>query len=222
VGLATTTITSMPIGDVIASLEALRPKVLTCQLCLLRAEATQVLFGEGVPTARIVFCGEAPGADEDAQGQPFVGKSGQLLTRMMTAMGFDRTRNAYILNVVKCRPPNNRPPTPDEIATCFPHTIAQVGLLAPAILVTLGSPATHAFLPNSGPIGKTHGHWQTWDDIAVMPTYHPSAMLRKPAWAHEAWADMIQVVERYRELVDPLHLAPNVPLPHPSVRAAKG
>jgi len=203
-----------------ATLADLRTYVTACHQCPLRAGAHQVVFGAGVSASRIVFCGEAPGAEEDAQGEPFVGKSGQLLTRMMHSMGFDRDRNAYILNVVKCRPPNNRKPTPDEIATCFPHAIAELGLLQPALIVTLGATATQAFFPNCAPIGQLHGHWQTWHDIPVMPTYHPSAMLRKPAWAHDAWEDMVQVVHRYRELVDPLHMAPKVPLPMPRTRSA--
>jgi DNA polymerase len=193
-------------------LPTLRSFVTACHLCSLRDQATHVVFGEGAPTARIVFCGEAPGADEDLQGRPFVGASGQLLTRMMTAMGFDRSHNAYILNVIKCRPPENRTPTPDETATCVPHTIAQLGILRPAILVTLGGTATQAFFPQSDRISRLRGQWLTWHDIAVMPTYHPAAMLRNAAWKRDAWEDMKQVIDYYRTHVDPTHVAPGYPI----------
>jgi len=199
-----------------SDLPSLRTHVTDCHLCSLRSEATQVVFGEGISTSRIVFCGEAAGADEDAQGVPFIGRSGQVLTRMMHSMGFDRTRNAYILNVVKCRPPGNRKPTPAEMATCFPHAIAQLGLISPAIIVALGATATQAFFPTCGPIGQLHGQWQTWQGIPVMPTYHPAAMLRKPAWPLDAWEDMKHVITRYRQLVDLHHTAPKYPLPKAS------
>jgi len=195
------------------TLLTLRPFVTDCHLCALRSHATQVVFGEGVSTAQIVFCGEAPGADEDVQGRPFVGASGQLLTRMMTAMGFDRAQNAYVLNVVKCRPPDNRTPTSEEITTCLPHTLAQLSLLHPTILVTLGATATQAFFPHADRISRLRGQWQTWQDIAVMPTYHPAAMLRNPQWKRDAWDDMKAVIDRYRAEVDPTHNAPGHPLP---------
>ena len=196
-----------------AHLTTLQPFVTACRLCALRTQAAHVVFGTGVPTSRIVFCGEAPGADEDAQGQPFVGKSGQLLDQLLKAMGFHRATNTYLLNVVKCRPPNNRRPTPDEVQTCFPHAIAQLGLIHPAIIVTLGATATQAFFPDSPPISQARGHWQTWQRIAIMPTYHPAAMLRNPTWKREAWEDMKRVIDRYRTDVDARHDAPGYPLP---------
>jgi uracil-DNA glycosylase family 4 len=207
----------MPVFTQLSALYAFQR---SCTLCDLRAGASQVVAGDGVPTARIVFCGEAPGAEEDAQGIPFVGASGQLLSRIMAAMGLDRTQNAYIINLVKCRPPNNRPPTADEVATCLPHAIAELGLLPVAMLVTLGATATHAFLPNAPPIGQIHGQWQTWQGIPLMPTYHPAAMLRKKAWAAEAWQDMVAVITRYRLLVDPNHYAPKIPHPPDAPSAA--
>jgi len=195
------------------NLSTLEATITECHRCALRAQATQVVVGEGPATARIVFCGEAPGAEEDAQGRPFVGTSGQLLTRMLTAMGFDRTRNAYILNILKCRPPHNRKPTPDEVATCFPHTLAQLNAIHPVLLVTLGATATQAFFPDADRITQLHGQWRTWQHIAVMPTYHPAAMLRNPQWKREAWDDMKAVIDRYRTEVDPTHIAPGYPPP---------
>lgn len=194
-----------------STLDALRPAVLGCRRCRLRDGARGVVFGEGSPTARIVFCGEGPGAEEDRQLRPFVGPAGQLLDRMMAAMGFDRTRNAYILNVVKCRPPGNRQPTADERAECLPHLHAQLAILRPAVMVLLGSTAVQALVADTARISRVRGHWQRIGDIWAMPTYHPAALLRNPGWKRDAWDDLKKVIDKYREIVDPDHLAPAYP-----------
>ncbi len=190
----------------------LRRFVTVCRSCELRLGASQVVFGEGVETSRIVFCGEGPGADEDQQGRPFVGRAGTLLDQMMEAMGFSRSTNAYILNVVKCRPPHNRAPTWDERETCRPHLEAQLGLIRPTILVLLGASAIKTFLGESLTVSQVHGQWHELASGAwAMPTYHPSALLRNPTWKPEAWQDLKKVIDKYRWLVDPHHEAPAYP-----------
>ncbi len=184
-----------------------------CQACGLRQQAERVVFGEGVARSRIVFCGEGPGADEDRLGRPFVGRAGQLLDQMMEAMGFSRAVNAYILNVVKCRPPNNRTPTMEERDTCRPHLEAQLGLIRPVIIVLLGSSAIKTFLGEDARVSRCRGRWQCLPSgIWAMPTYHPAALLRNPGWKVEAWDDLKKVIDQYRALVDPSHVAPAHPL----------
>ncbi len=193
-------------------LEHLRQFVSGCRLCVLREQAGTVVFGEGVANSRIVFCGEGPGADEDRLGRPFVGRAGKLLDQMLEAMGFDRRQNAYILNVVKCRPPDNRTPTVDERMTCYPHLQAQLALIRPQILVLLGASAVKTFVGEQAQVGKLRGVWQLLDGgVWAMPTYHPAALLRNPAWKAAAWEDLKQVIDKYRELVDPEHDAPAHP-----------
>lgn len=194
------------------NLSDLEQFVASCQLCGLRQQATQVVFGEGAPASAIVFCGEGPGADEDRLGRPFVGKAGQLLDQMLEATGFSRSKNAYILNVVKCRPPLNRTPSEDERATCRPHLEAQLALIQPKIIVFLGSSAAKTFLGEEARITRLRGTWQRLPSgIWAMATYHPAALLRNPVWKVDAWKDLKKVIDKYRELVDPDHLAPAYP-----------
>lgn len=185
--------------------------VSSCRNCDLRREATQVVFGEGVPSSSIVFCGEGPGADEDRLGRPFVGRAGQLLDQMMAAMGFSRTENAYILNVVKCRPPLNRTPTLAEREVCRPHLLAQLGLIQPKIIVLLGGSAIKTFLGEEARVSKVRGIWhRPFPNVWAMPTFHPAALLRNPQWKVGAWQDLMQVIIKYREIVDAGHVAPGL------------
>jgi uracil-DNA glycosylase family 4 len=194
-------------------LDSLRPEVLGCRACGLRDGATQVVFGEGHPEARIVFVGEGPGADEDKQGRPFVGRAGQLLDRMIAAMGMSRFQDVYILNVVKCRPPGNRTPTPEEWDACHPHLERQLEILDPVIVVLLGSTALKALLGPTLRITQMRGQWIERQGRWWMPTYHPAALLRNPSLKRETWDDLKRVVDKYRELVNPGHDSPYYPIP---------
>ena len=162
-----------------ADLASLAAEASTCMRCPLAATRTQVVFGDGDPDADVVFCGEAPGAEEDLQGVPFVGRSGKLLDRLVAEeMGLERRRDCYTLNTVKCRPPGNRDPKPDEIAACAVWFDAQLELLAPKVIVPLGNFASRQLLGTSDGITKLRGHVYPWRDISLVPTYHPAAVLR--------------------------------------------
>lgn len=200
----------MPRFETLAALEAF---VARCEACPLRAQAHGVVFGEGVPSARIVFCGEGPGADEDRLLRPFVGRAGQLLDQMLEASGFDRRRNAYILNVVKCRPPDNRTPTLDERTACLPHLEAQLALIDPVIIVLLGATALKTLIAEDAKITGVRGQWFRRGGRWCLATFHPAALLRNPSWKVEAWTDLKRVIDKYRELVDPAHEAPGYPRP---------
>jgi DNA polymerase len=153
------------------------------------------VFGTGNPHAELVFVGEGPGADEDEQGLPFVGKAGQLLTRMIEAMGYTREQ-VYICNVVKCRPPGNRNPEPDEIAACEPFLRAQLAAIRPRAIVALGKFAAQTLLRDPTPITRLRGRWRTYEGIELMPTFHPAYLLRSPDEKKKAWADLKLVLER--------------------------
>ncbi|MFZ5632808.1 MAG: uracil-DNA glycosylase [Bacillota bacterium] len=187
----------------------LEEKVKTCNRCHLRGGCTGVVFGEGNPAARVVLCGEGPGADEDRLGRPFVGKAGQLLDKILEACGFHRFKHVYILNTVKCRPPGNRIPTEEERAACRPNLDAQLRLIRPAILVLLGSTALQEIVGRQGRITRDRGKWVERDGLLIMPTYHPAALLRNPALKVDTWKDFKQVVYKYRELVNPDHYSPH-------------
>ena len=162
----------------VGTLEELRTEALGCTRCALAAGRTQVVFGVGDPAARLVFVGEGPGRDEDLAGEPFVGRSGKLLDKLMRQeLGIDRTR-CYIANVVKCRPPNNRDPLPDEIASCRPYLEAQLELIAPAVVVTLGNFATRLLLDTSEGIKRLRGTAYPFRGGHLVPTFHPAAALR--------------------------------------------
>ncbi len=178
-------------------LAELERQVAACVLCPLCKGRTQTVFGDGDPDARLLFIGEGPGADEDAQGVPFVGRAGQLLNKMIAAMGLAR-ESVYIANVVKCRPPGNRAPTPDEGAACWAYLLEQIELIAPEVIVVLGNAATKALLGTKVGITRLRGHWQAFDDIPVMPTFHPSYLLRQytPDNRRKVWSDLQAVMER--------------------------
>jgi uracil-DNA glycosylase family 4 len=195
--------------DHVPNLEALARLAQGCTACRLRAGCTQVVFGDGVPTARLMCIGEGPGADEDRLGRPFVGKAGQLLDRILEVSGFDRTKNCYIANVVKCRPPNNRVPQPDEREACWPYLRAQIRLIQPKIVVLLGATALQGVIDPQARITRMRGQWIEREGIWFMPTYHPAALLRDPSRKKDVWEDMKAVIRKYREIVDPQHYSPH-------------
>jgi uracil-DNA glycosylase family 4 len=171
--------------------------------CGLKHRATQLVFADGNPEAEIMLIGEAPGAEEDRQGKPFVGKSGQLLDRMLAAIGLDRTR-VYIANTVPWRPPGNRTPTPEEMALCLPFLHRQVELVAPRIVMTLGGPAMQTVFSTSNGIIKMRGKWSSVSigqhQADAMPTLHPAYLLRNPAAKQQAWMDMLSLKMKMAEL----------------------
>jgi DNA polymerase len=184
------------------TLDELRREHLDCSRCKLCQGRTNLVFGSGNPLAELVFVGEAPGAEEDKQGVPFVGAAGQLLTKMIDAMGYRRD-DIYICNVVKCRPPGNRDPEPDEIAACEPFLKAQLRMIHPKVIVTLGRFAAQTLLRDSTPISRMRGHWHAYEGIPLMPTFHPAYLLRtgNPADKKHVWSDLQQVMKRLgREL----------------------
>ena len=190
--------------DKVARLAALKARVAPCTKCPhLARSRTQTVFGVGNPDADLMFIGEAPGADEDAQGEPFVGRAGQLLTKIITAMGFTRAE-VYIANVLKCRPDmprgssGNRPPTPEEMQTCLPYLAEQIEIIEPKVLVALGATAVEGLLGTRGPMHAMRGRWHEHHETPLMITYHPSYLLRNqsPAEKRKVWEDMLMVLER--------------------------
>jgi uracil-DNA glycosylase family 4 len=176
------------------NLKEIRAELGDCRRCKLYDGRTHLVFGDGAPNARLMFVGEAPGAEEDLQGVPFVGAAGQLLNRMLNKLGL-RREEVYIGNIIKCRPPGNRDPEADEITACLPFLKKQIQAIRPQVLVTLGRPATQALLGTREPLTRLRGHWQRYQDIRVMPTFHPSYLLRAPQERKKTWADMQQVME---------------------------
>ena len=166
-----------PGRDPAVRLDEIRSELGECTRCRLHEGRTKIVFGVGDPRARLMFIGEGPGADEDAQGEPFVGRAGQKLNGMIQSIGLEREK-VYIANVVKCRPPDNRDPKPDEIATCSPFLVEQIEAIRPRVIVTLGSPATKTLLNTKVGITKLRGTWQSYRGIPVMPTFHPAYLLR--------------------------------------------
>jgi len=169
-----------------------------CRRCRLCQARSQVVFGVGNPAARVVFMGEGPGADEDRLGEPFVGKAGQLLNAMLPSIGLKRS-DVYIANVVKCRPPGNRDPEPDEAAACMPFLKRQIELVDPAVIVCLGRIAARYLLGTTAPISSYRGRWTKWMGRDVLPTYHPAYLLRNPAAKRESWVDFKKLRERLKQ-----------------------
>jgi DNA polymerase len=163
-----------------------------CTRCKLHKTRKNLVFGQGSPRAPLMFVGEAPGYDEDVQGLAFVGKAGQLLTKIIEAIGMTRD-DVYIANVLKSRPPNNRNPEKDEVAACMPFLEEQIRLIAPKVIVTLGTFATQAVLGTDEPIGRLRGRWQAARGCRVMPTFHPAFLLRSPERKRDVWEDMKRV-----------------------------
>ena len=183
------------------SLEAIREDIGECVRCKLHEHRNNIVFGEGNPKAKIVFIGEGPGADEDATGRPFVGRAGQLLDKIIQAIGLKR-EDVYISNVVKCRPPGNRTPERDEVATCEQFLFRQLALIRPRVIVALGSPAFQCLLRTKETITRARGEWRDWNGIKVMPTFHPAYLLRSPDKKREAWDDMKKVRDYLNSLPD--------------------
>ncbi|ABI47553.1 uracil-DNA glycosylase [Synechococcus sp. CC9311] len=163
------------------SLEDLKASCLQCQRCDLAKERKHVVVSRGHPSARLMVIGEAPGADEDAQGRPFVGRSGRLLDACLTEVGLDQADDTYICNLIKCRPPGNRRPTPAELKACRPWLDRQILEVNPEILFILGATATATLLECRTPISRLRGHWTEWKGRCVMPSFHPSYLLRNPS-----------------------------------------
>jgi uracil-DNA glycosylase len=178
-------------GDLvrIGDLETLREIALGCPRCRLSATRNHVVFGEGSPRAQVVVVGEAPGADEDRSGRPFVGRAGKLLDQLLLSGGFSR-ETVFICNVLKCRPPGNRDPQPDEVAACNPYLTRQLELIGPRAIFAVGAFAAQTLLNTSVPIGRLRGSIHTYGDVPVIPTYHPAALLRNPAWVRVVWEDV--------------------------------
>jgi uracil-DNA glycosylase len=178
---------------------ALRGRVGDCMACRLAAGRTRLVFGTGNPASGIVLVGEGPGANEDQTGEPFVGRAGQLLDRIMSSIGLDRT-NSYITNIVKCRPPENRTPAPDESAACWWILEEQIRIMAPGVIVALGAPAARTLTGSREGIGKLRGVVHRYGDIPVLATYHPAALLRTDALKRPVWEDMKMLRELLGEL----------------------
>ncbi len=191
-------------------LEILKTEVLKCDRCGLSKTRTHVVFGEGNPKAKIFIIGEAPGRDEDWQGRPFVGKSGQLLDQILAACGFTRGEHVFIGNIIKCRPPGNRVPLPEEASICMPYLLKQIELIDPQIMILLGATALNHLMGPQYRITRTRGQWLKWHNRLVMPVFHPAALLRNPALKRDTWADFKKIVFKYRELVDPQHYSAHV------------
>lgn len=181
------------------SLAVVREDLGECTRCKLSSTRTNIVFGVGSPSAPLMFVGEAPGAEEDRRGEPFVGAAGQLLDRMIGAMGWTR-ETVYIANVLKCRPPGNRDPAPDEVAQCLPFLHRQIEALSPRIIVALGKPAAQALLQTSAPISALRGRFHQFRDVRVMPTFHPAFLLRSPDRKRDAWSDLKQVIDELQRL----------------------
>lgn len=190
-----------------ARLGLVRERVCACTKCAhLASSRTQTVFGVGNPDADLMFIGEAPGADEDQQGEPFVGRAGQLLTKIIKAMNFDR-EEVYIANILKCRPDmppgsfGNRAPTPTEMQTCRPYLLEQIDIIQPKVLVALGAVAVEGLLGTRGVMRELRGRWQTYNGTPLMITYHPAYLLRNqaPSEKRKVWEDMLEVLERLEQ-----------------------
>ncbi|HEY4135656.1 MAG TPA: uracil-DNA glycosylase [Alphaproteobacteria bacterium] len=188
------------------SLEELRAALAAFDGCALKKTATNLVFADGNPAARVMFIGEAPGADEDRQGLPFVGVSGQLLDRMMSHIGLSRAENAYITNVLFWRPPGNRTPTPGEIGACLPFVERHIELIDPAVIVLVGGIAAKTMLARSEGITRLRGQWHSYETprmshpVPIIATFHPAYLLRSPGQKREAWRDLLSVAEKMEEL----------------------
>jgi DNA polymerase len=181
--------TSAASADTVARLAELAKTVSVCTRCALHATRKQTVFGVGNPQAKLMFIGEAPGADEDAKGEPFVGRAGQLLNKIIAAMGMTR-EEVYIGNILKCRPPQNRDPLPSEVECCEAYLRAQIALIKPKYICALGRIAAHWLLKTEAPLGAMRETTHTYEGIPVIVTYHPAALLRNPGFKAPCWEDM--------------------------------
>jgi DNA polymerase len=182
-----------------SNIDELYSLICTCQKCRLCSTRTNFVFGVGNPNADVVLIGEAPGADEDAKGEPFVGRAGQLLNKILSSIGFER-EEVYICNILKCRPPGNRNPMPDEIENCEPYLKQQLKILKPKLILCLGKFAAETLLKTKLPLNKFRGKVHYYNGIKTMVTFHPAALLRNPQWKRPTWEDMQAFKELYDEL----------------------
>ena len=192
-------------------MEQLKNRILDCTACGLHKTRQHAIWGEGNPGAEVLLIGEAPGAEEDRIGRPFVGKSGQLLDKILEACGFTRQEHVFLSNILRCRPPGNRVPKDEEVNACLPFLYEQINLVDPKIVIPLGATALKRLLKDDSlRITRIRGNWIPWNGRLVMPVYHPSALLRNPALKRDTWEDYKKVVFKYRELVDPGHYSAHV------------
>lgn len=180
--------------------ETLKADCLACSRCELCKTRTNVVFGQGVPDAEVLFVGEGPGQSEDEQGLPFVGRSGQLLDKYLFAIDLDRTKNCYIANIVKCRPPQNRDPKPEETACCIGYLSRQLEIIKPKIIVCLGRVAATILIDKGFKVTRQHGEWFNKDGVWYMGTFHPAALLRNPHNKPDAFEDMLALQSKIREI----------------------
>jgi DNA polymerase len=185
-----------PLLPAAETLEAIRTALGDCRRCPLCSQRQNIVFGAGDPNAQLVFVGEGPGGEEDRQGEPFVGAAGELLTRIIQAIRLTREQ-VYIANIVKCRPPGNRNPKPEEIAICMPYLERQIRAIHPRFIVALGSVAARTLLGGPTPISKLRGRFHDYDGIRLLPTYHPAYLLRNPAAKRDVWEDMQMLMKVY-------------------------
>ena len=181
------------------ALSVLRNKAQECRKCSLAETRRNLVFGEGDSCANLVVIGEAPGADEDASGRPFVGRSGQLLDKILSAAGFARNE-VYICNILKCRPPGNRNPLANEITCCMPWLLQQLHIVHPKVILVLGKVAANTLLENNLSLGSMRGRVIKWKEYDCFITYHPAALLRNPNWKHGCWEDIQRMMRHYAEI----------------------
>lgn len=189
-------------GDVQAAWDQLRAEVSACVKCGLHSTRTQTVFGVGNTRAEWLVVGEAPGAEEDRKGEPFVGRAGQLLDAMLHAIGLSRDSNVYVANILKCRPPNNRDPRPDEVACCMPYLVRQIALLQPRLILAVGRIAAQNLLGTTAPLGRLRGQVHSFGELntPLIVTYHPAYLLRTPADKRKAWEDLKFARAVFRQL----------------------
>lgn len=185
------------------SISGIAKEVAACKKCALHKTRTNTVPGQGNTSPEIMFIGEAPGADEDAQGLAFVGRAGKLLTKMIEAMGFTR-EEVFIGNILKCRPPDNRVPQPDEMAMCMPYLLRQIKVLKPKVIVALGGTSVKGLLKTDAGITKLRGNWTEFEGVPFMPTLHPAYLLRNPKAKHDAWADLQAVLKKLGRKAPPV------------------
>ena len=171
-----------------------------CQKCSLGLTRINLVYGAGNPNAGVMFVGEAPGRDEDLKGEPFVGRAGQLLDKILAAINFTRDQ-VYIANILKCRPPNNRDPQPDEMEACMPYLLEQIEIIRPKIICALGRVSAQALMKTTTPLGKMRGKWFDFHGVPFMVTYHPAALLRFQSYKKDTWEDVQRLRARYDEMM---------------------
>ena len=199
-GTARSNLLSERLDNMEEKMECLRQECLGCQKCGLAATRHHVVFGVGNPRSEVLFIGEGPGENEDLQGEPFVGRAGQLLDKYLAAVDLSREKNVYIANMVKCRPPKNRDPKPEEIEACIGYLDAQIELIKPKVIVCLGRIAATALISKDFKVTRQHGQWFKKDGVLMMGTFHPAALLRNPANKPDAFEDFLALQEKLQEI----------------------